>query len=103
MAPFQMRSKVCVAPFYVQSKDCKFSPHLEGSNVDFAPHMKESHADFAPHMEQRHSFIQGPINSLNYNICKKKKSSFLSNHLYPKNLYDLCDIKNILRESTFNS
>ena len=56
MAPFHVRSKVCIAPFYVRSKDCKFTPHLAGSNADFAPHMEGSHADFAPHMERRHSF-----------------------------------------------
>ena len=55
MAPFNVRSKVCIGPIYVRSKICKFALHMYRSNADFAPHMEGRHADFAPHMERRHS------------------------------------------------
>ena len=45
MAPFHVRSRVCIASIDVRSKLCKFAPHIDGCN-----------ADFAPPMDQRHSF-----------------------------------------------
>ena len=56
MAPFRVRSKVCIAPIHVRSKVCKFILDMDGGNADFALHMEGSYADFAPHMEWRHSF-----------------------------------------------
>ena len=56
MAPFHVRSKVCIAPILVQCKVCQFASHMYGSNADLAPHMERSHTDFAPHMEWRPSF-----------------------------------------------
>ena len=55
MAPFNVRSKLCIAPIHVRSKVCQFAPHMDGSNADFALHMEGRHADFAPHIKQRHS------------------------------------------------
>ena len=72
MAPFHVRSKVCIAPFYVRRKVCIFARHLDGSIADFAPHMEGSHSDFAPHMEGRHSFRDQKIANIaiSANFCK---------------------------------
>ena len=45
MAPFHVRSEVCIAPIHVRSKVCQFARHMDGSNADFALHMEGSHAD----------------------------------------------------------
>ena len=46
MAPFYVRSKVCIAPIHGRSKLADFAPHIDGSKADFAPHIEGSHADF---------------------------------------------------------
>ena len=89
MAPFHVRSKVCIAPIHVRSKVCQFAPHMDGSNADFALHMKGSHADFALHMEWRHSFRDPQI--VKISISANFQECFFLNQLYLRRLYDICD------------
>ena len=63
MAPFHVRSKVCIciAPIHVRSKLAYFALHMDGSNADFDPHMEGSHTHFTLHMEWRQGFRGQPI------------------------------------------
>ena len=102
MAPFNVRSKVCIAPIHVRSKVCKFAPHMDESNADFAPHMEGRHADFAPHMEQRHSFRDQKIAKTaifaNFQRELFKTTNILGVYMTYVTIFDNT---NILRESTF--
>ena len=57
MAPFHVRTKVCIAPMNVRS-----------IFVDFAPHMEGNHADFAPHIDWRHSFKDRKIEQIEISV-----------------------------------
>ena len=74
MAPFHVRSKVCIAPINVRRKFADFSPHMEGSK-----------ADFALHMEWRHIFRNQNLLSITITQIT------FSNPLYFEKFYDLYD------------
>ena len=103
MAPFHVRSKVCIAPNHVRSKVCKFALHMDGSNADFAPHKEGSHTDIALHMEQRHSFrdkiIAKTTSFANFQREFLKTTIILGVYMTYVTIFDN---DNILREPTFN-
>ena len=102
MAPFQLRSKVCIAPIHVWNKVCKFAPHMDGSNAHFAPHMEGSHADFAPHMERKHSFRdQMKAKTASFANFKRELLETMNISGVYMTYVTTFEIKNILRESTF--
>ena len=102
MAPFHVRSKVCMASIHVRSKVCKFAPQMDGCNADFAPHIEQSHADFAPHMERRHS-CRDQIIAKTACFANVQRELFKTTNILEVYMTYVTTFenKNVLRESTF--